>query len=173
MSTGFRCDMDDHPFENPPTPVLRRWEGRFLAFRPDFSWEGVEARRYKDREGGWLGVVRQVLVGESGEGTPFHVRYFEVAPRGYSSLEKHAHHHVVICLRGRGKAVVGTEVYEMKPFDAVFVGAWTPHQFLAEGEEPFGFLCVVAAERDRPQPLSPEEIETLRKNPKTAQVIRI
>jgi hypothetical protein len=36
------------------------------------------------------------------------------------------------------------------------------------GDEPFGFLCSVDGERDRPAPLSDEEWEALRANPLTA-----
>ena len=172
MSRGFRCEVDERATGEIHPPRLNAWEGRFHPFRPDFTWEGVELRRYKDEKGNWLGVIRQVLAGKSGEEVPFEVRYFEVAPGGYSSLEKHGHPHVVLCLRGKGKAVVGTEVYEMQPYDLVYVGPWTPHQFLAGEEEPFGFLCIVAADRDRPQALSPEELALLRQNPRTAHLIR-
>jgi ribulose-bisphosphate carboxylase large chain len=42
------------------------------------------------------------LSGKRGESQRFHVRYFEIAPGGYSTLEKHEHEHVVIPIRGRG-----------------------------------------------------------------------
>ena len=47
-------------------------------------------------------ILRTELVGKNGESCKFHVRYFEVAPGGYSTLEKHVHEHVVIPLRGKG-----------------------------------------------------------------------
>jgi len=52
---------------------------------------------------------------------------------------------------------VGTTAHELQPFDTVYVAPWTPHQFLAVGTEPFGFFCIVDAERDRPQLVSSEE----------------
>jgi quercetin dioxygenase-like cupin family protein len=36
-----------------------------------------------------------------------------------------------------------------------------PHQLINAGNEPFGFLCLVSRERDRPQPLDKEELSTL------------
>jgi quercetin dioxygenase-like cupin family protein len=85
------------------------------------------------------------------------VRYFEVSPGGYSSLEKHQHAHVVIAVRGQGRAILDATAHDMQPLDTVYVAPWTPHQFLALGAEPFGFFCIVDAERDRPQSVSPTE----------------
>lgn len=130
-------------------------KSRVLQFQDGYSWEGAEHEAYKDGDeagGTWRNVVRQVLVGKQGEGTSFHLRYFEVAPGGHSSLEKHGHTHVVIALRGQGRAVLGGSTYQLRPLDIIYVAPWTPHQFLAVGEEPFGFFCLVDAERDRPLP---------------------
>ena len=38
------------------------------------------------------------------------LRYFEMAPGGYSTLERHEHVHAVLILRGRGHCLVGAEV---------------------------------------------------------------
>ena len=128
-----------------------------------YTWDGVEREAYKHgqeaEEAGrkWQGIIRQVLVGNHAEATQFHVRYFEVSPGGYSSLEKHQHAHVVIAVRGQGRAVLDATAHEMQPLDTVYVAPWTPHQFLALGDEPFGFLCIVDAERDKPQSVSPTE----------------
>ena len=134
-------------------------DSRFARFHNDYSWQGVEREAYKQgaEEQEWQGIVRQVLVGKMQEATAFQVRYFEIAPGGYSSLEKHEHTHVVIAVRGKGKAILGKTVHMMAPLDAVYVAPWTPHQFLATAEESFGFLCIVEAERDSSQPLTPQE----------------
>lgn len=138
---------------------------RVSHFREGYGWENVAPEAYKagyDEGRDWQGIVRQVLIGKSGETTAFHVRYFEVAPRGYSSLEKHGHAHVVIVVKGQGRAILNATAHEVKPFDMVYVDPWTPHQFQAAGDEPFGFLCIVDAERDRPQPVSETEAEAAR-----------
>lgn len=125
-----------------------------------YAWDGVERETYKNgQEAGrkWQGIIRQVLVGRHAEATQFHVRYFEVSPGGYSSLEKHEHAHVVIAVRGQGRAVLDATAHEMQPLDTVYVAPWMPHQFLALGDEPFGFFCIVDAKRDRPQSVSPTE----------------
>ncbi|MEW6297006.1 MAG: cupin domain-containing protein [Thermodesulfobacteriota bacterium] len=133
---------------------------RILHFQDDYRWEGVEREAYKSgHEAGraWKDIVRQVLIGKRAEETSFHLRYFEIAPGGYSSLEKHGHAHVVIAVRGHGKVILGEAAHALRQFDTVYVSPWTPHQFQATGTEPFGFFCIVDAQRDRPVSLSLEE----------------
>ena len=138
-----------------------------MTFRFDpesFRWQGIEPRPYK-QGGGFEGVTRYVL----GDQLPaaFALRYFEIGPGGYSTLEKHRHVHLVIVLRGVGKALVGDAVFELEPFDAVYVPPMAPHRWINEGAEPFGFLCPVDSERDRPQALDQDERDALRSNPVT------
>jgi ribulose-bisphosphate carboxylase large chain len=123
---------------------------RVLRLGPDFRWKGVPAADYKQAGDHWRGVARTVLVGDAGEGTAFHVRYFEVAPGGFTSLEEHAHEHMVVVLRGRGHVRLGDAVHELGFGDAVYVAPHAVHQFRNASGEPFGFLCVVDARRDRP-----------------------
>jgi quercetin dioxygenase-like cupin family protein len=137
-----------------------RFDGR--AFR----WEGIEPRAYKEGAG-FEGIVRYKLSDDLP--AAFELRYFELEPGGYSSLEKHRHVHLVIALRGAGKALVAAKVVEMRPFDAVYVPPLAPHRWINDGREPFGFLCPVDAERDRPQPLDEAELEALRSDPATAR----
>ncbi|MBI4684728.1 MAG: cupin domain-containing protein [Nitrospirae bacterium] len=66
----------------------------------------------------------------------------------------HRHEHVVICIRGKGKAVVGKKIYEVKPFDMLYFSPHTPHQLKNPFKKPFGFLCIVNAKRDRPKILT-------------------
>jgi quercetin dioxygenase-like cupin family protein len=77
-----------------------------------------------------------------------------------------------MAIRGRGRALVGREVVEMAPFDVVETPPLAPHRWVNAGDEPFGFLCTVDAQRDRPQPLSEDEVAALAEDPRTAQFIR-
>jgi len=141
----------------------------FFGFDPaSFRWEGVSESAYKDDPGAargmaWRGISRHTLVRGS-----FEVRYFELAPGGFSSLEKHAHEHAVVCVRGRGTALVGSAVHELRPLDLVRSGPWAAHRWVNAGDEPFGFLCTVEAQRDRPAPLDDAEWEALLADPLTA-----
>ena len=124
----------------------------------DFRWDGVEHRRYKeDGSAPFRDISRQVLFEEPALGCE--LRYFEMAPGGYSTLERHQHMHGVMVFRGHGHCLLGTEVRAVKPFDLVTIPAWTWHQFRATNGEAFGFLCLVNRDRDRPQ--LPTEAEML------------
>jgi ribulose-bisphosphate carboxylase large chain len=123
---------------------------RVLRFQPDFRWEGVPVEPYKAPAAHWCGIERTLLVGGRGEKTAFHLRYFEIEPGGYSSLEHHGHEHVVAVLRGRGEVQLGETVHELGFGDTVYVAPHEVHQFRNRSEEPFGFLCMVDAQRDEP-----------------------
>lgn len=148
-----------------------------VAFNPEtFRWDGVPPRTYKfalgdERGMGWKGVTRNTLGGAASMPAGFEFRYFEFARDGYSSLEKHTHVHLIVVIRGKGKALVGDRVFDINPFDAIYVPPNTPHRWMNDGAEPFGFLCPVDAERDHPVPLSDEEWASLEANPVTAPYI--
>jgi quercetin dioxygenase-like cupin family protein len=117
--------------------------------------------------GCFCGIDRQTIIGMRGESARFHVRYFEVEPGGHSSLEKHEHEHAVICVRGKGRALAGDKVFEVGFMDALYVAPNEPHQLFNPFEEPFGFICIVDAERDRPMTLDEEDIKKLDESDET------
>jgi len=117
-----------------------------------FHWPDVPPTLYKDTED-WKAVTRRVFLGDSGEATAFHVRYFEVAPGGFTTLERHEHAHCVVVLRGRGQVLLDCSLLELGLGDVLYVAPQDSHQLRNDqGVEPFGFLCVVDAHRDRPTP---------------------
>ena len=124
-------------------PLVRRHDGTF-------HWEGVDVLKYK-QEGSapFKDVTRQVLF-ESAD-LPAQLRYFEVAPGGYTTLERHNHVHAVMVIRGHGECLVGDKAYAIDTHDLVNVPPMTWHQFRAAPDAPLGFLCLVASDRDRPQ----------------------
>lgn len=125
---------------------------RFLGSDGSFAWSRVPIADYKPTDDSWRGVTRRVFVGETGESPAFHLRYFEVEPGGYTTRERHRHEHAIFVVRGRGQVLLGCETRQVGFGDVVYVAPDDPHQFRNdEGEEPFGFLCIVNAERDRPR----------------------
>jgi mannose-6-phosphate isomerase-like protein (cupin superfamily) len=139
--------------------------------RPDHRWDAVECRPYKEGDGApFRSITRQVLF--SDPGLAGELRYFEVAPGGFSTLERHRHMHGVLVLRGRGHCLVGDEVARIAPNDLVTVPPWTWHQFRATLGEPLGFLCMVDARRDKPQLPQPGELARLQENPAVAAFLR-
>ena len=123
---------------------------RVVHLGKDFRWQGVPVAEYKQSAEHHAGVTRVHLVGDQGEAAAFHLRYFEIAPGGFSSLERHTHEHAVVVLRGRGQVQLGDAVHDLAFGDTVYVAPNEVHQFRNPSAEPFGFLCVVDAERDRP-----------------------
>ena len=89
---------------------------------------------------------------QAGEQAQYDLRYFELSPNGYTSLEKHAHTHTIIGVRGRGMAWIAGEEIDVRPNDVVYIDTLEPHQLRNPGPEPFGFYCIVDHNRDRPQP---------------------
>lgn len=133
-------------------------------FRPDaagaYRWEGVELLRYKDEGSApFRDITRQVLFAPPDQASE--LRYFEIAPGGYSTLERHEHTHAVLILRGRGTVRLGDEIHEIAERDLVTVDPLTWHQFYAAADCALGFLCLVSKERDRPQLPTPEEAARL------------
>jgi len=121
------------------------------------GWAGVEPARYKDETEGagcFLGATRHTLLGAgrdgSGDALDFELRYFELAPGGYSSLERHAHPHAVVVLKGKGTVRLGDSVESVGPFDVVYIRPHEVHRFSADSAESLGFLCIVDRDRDRP-----------------------
>jgi mannose-6-phosphate isomerase-like protein (cupin superfamily) len=99
------------------------------------------------------------------------LRYFEVAPGGHTTLERHEHAHAVLIEYGRGSCLVGDRVYDVAEHDLVHVPSLTWHQFRAEKNEPLGFLCMVNAVRDRPQLPTVDDLRRLREDPAVAEFI--
>jgi quercetin dioxygenase-like cupin family protein len=125
------------------------------VWRAKFRWSGVKLEPYKlstHRGGEFRGASRQVLIGRRGERVKFHVRYFEIAPAGFTSLEQHHHSHVVIGVRGRGRVRVGARNYTLRPLDTIYIAPDQAHQLHAIGKSRFGFFCIVDAKRDKPRP---------------------
>ena len=133
----------------------------------DFRWGGVSLLAYKDEGSApFKAITRQVLFQRPE--IPCELRYFEMAPGGHSTLERHEHVHAVMIFRGRGTCLAGEEVREVGAPDLIYIPPMIWHQFRATAGEPFGFLCMVSSERDRPQLPSLEDLEQLRKNPRIA-----
>ena len=144
----------DDGSQPPPPPPIEGNHSKVIRHRGDFTWKGIELEPYKETTETWKGISRRELVGRRGESPRFHVRYFEIVPGGFSTLEKHDHEHVVIPLRGRGEVRFGCTIYRVGSGDVVYIAPGDPHQFRnpEEADEPFGFLCIVNAERDAPHP---------------------
>ncbi|MEY3387328.1 MAG: hypothetical protein RI944_101 [Actinomycetota bacterium] len=150
------------------------------AFRPihlnqhePFRWQGVEEHVYKAENefASFKEVTRRKLFIDPDK-SGIELRYFEVAPGGHTTLEKHDHIHLVVPIRGSGSCLVDDKVINLEINNVIHVPSWYWHQFRASNEETLGFLCLVTYERDRPTLPTKEDLEALKKNPLVAEFIR-
>jgi len=137
----------------------------------DYRWQGVELLAYKaEGEAPFHAITRQLLFQApdlAGE-----LRYFEIAPGGHSTLERHEHRHAVLILRGRGRCLVGDRLHALDTHDLVEVPPQTWHQFRADAGQELGFLCLVNAQRDKPVLPDAQDLQSLRSDPEIAAFIR-
>ena len=141
----------------------------------NYKWDGISLIDYKPADNSEVtfhNVSRQNIF-ESKDDINFDVRYFECGADGFTTLEKHAHAHVVMVLRGRGKIIIENEIKDVKPFDMVVIPTMCAHQLINTGKEPFGFVCTVNAERDKFQLLSKDELDELSRDTKVRKVMRV
>ena len=146
-------------------PIIRR-------ARPDQRWDGIELLAYKPSGSApFQDITRQILIADEALGCE--LRYFEIAPDGHSTLERHGHVHEVLVLTGRGACLVGGTVHPVEPQDLVRIPPWNWHQLRADPDSPLGFLCMVNRERDRPVLPTASDLLTLRMDPAVAAFIRV
>ena len=121
--------------------VIHRYKGQF-------EWEGVSLSHYPP-EKEMKGVSVRWLIGPAEKAPNFALRYFEIEPGGWTSLDQHAHDHGVVILRGHGQVLLGEEEVdwsnpvEVAFGDVVYISPYEVHQFKNTGDEPMGFLCVI------------------------------
>lgn len=124
----------------------------------NYTWKGRSSEKYKPEGSAVFGGVHRIeLAGKTGTNTAFDLRYFEIEPGGFSTLEKHVHEHVIIGVRGSGTLVKEGMRLSVNPHDIAYVGPLEPHQLCNVGNEPFGFYCIVDHKRDRPQAMDVQE----------------
>jgi quercetin dioxygenase-like cupin family protein len=139
----------------------------FRSFRDGFRWDGVVLSPYKeDGTAPFRAISRQELFKQPD--LACELRYFEMAPGGHSTLERHEHAHAVMILRGEGHCLLGRAVRPVRAHDLIAIPSWTWHQFRASPAVPLGFLCMVNRDRDRPQLPTERELGEFRKDPALA-----
>lgn len=141
-------------------------EAPFRSFG-DYRWDEVPLLAYKEEGAApFKAITRQVLF--ANPELACEMRYFEVAAGGYSTLERHQHTHGVMILRGAADVLLGGAVRPVKTLDLVHIPPMTWHQFRTTGDEPMGFVCMVNAERDKPQLPTAEDLDALKRDPAIA-----
>jgi len=114
----------------------------FIGEKNNYLWENVEVRPYR---GEFEGVTRQIFIGPDEKSENFHMRYFRLEPGTHSNLERHPHEHGVLILHGYARLQLNDDFFDVHPNDAIFISGNDLHQFVVQGDEPLGFLCVIKA----------------------------
>jgi quercetin dioxygenase-like cupin family protein len=107
-----------------------------------FSWEGVEIGHYPP-EKEMRGVSVRWLIGPTERAPNFALRYFEIEPGGWTSLDQHAYDHGVFVLRGQGSVLLGDKESRVSFGDVIYIPPNQAHRLRNVGDEPFGFLCII------------------------------
>lgn len=143
--TSF-CEIKTKPSRTKPLKTC------LYAHKGNCTWKSIKTEKYKTApDSTWQNAVRMVLIGGKGEKAGFHLRYFEIAQNGSTSLERHRHEHVVIGIRGNGVCALEKKTYKVGFLDTLYIEPEAPHQFRNPFKEPFGFFCIVDAKRDKPR----------------------
>lgn len=87
-------------------------------------------------------TTMQVLI-SAHEAPNFAMRRFEIQPGGGMPLHVNSVEHEQIVLGGRGRVVLGDDVYEVEKDDILFIPAGLKHSYESVGNEPFVFICSV------------------------------
>lgn len=103
-----------------------------------WEWDSVKIESYVSNN-----ATKQVLIGKQDGANNFEVRYFTIPPRGFSSLDQHAHDHGVMIMQGRARVMLGDKFEEVAVGDVVYIPGMEKHQFENLTDEPFTFLCII------------------------------
>ena len=111
-------------------------------YKDPFDWEAVSLGRYPPGKE-MQGVSVRWLIGPAEQAPNFCLRYFEIEPGGWTSLDRHAHDHGMVILRGRGRVLLGEQEHPVSFGDVIYIPSDEVHQIRNPEQEPLGFLCVI------------------------------
>jgi quercetin dioxygenase-like cupin family protein len=92
-------------------------------------------------------TTKQVLISAQ-EGPNFALRRFVMEPGGGMPRHTNTVEHEQYVLGGKARVGIGSEVFEVKKGDVVFIPENVPHWYQNIGDETFEFLCVVPNKPD-------------------------
>lgn len=114
--------------------VIRRRD----AGESDWRWLETATHSYTSNN-----ATKQVLIGRDDGAANFEMRVFTIPPRGFSSLDEHAHDHGVLILQGEARVMLGDRFEPIAAGDVVYIPGMERHQFENVTDAPLVFLCVI------------------------------
>ena len=109
------------------------------------GWDGVRAVAEHDASGVRTVATHRTLAQMQDAG--FELRYHEIETAGETWLEARPGVRILLGQRGRGRLSVGGEELEVGYGDIVRIGHGEACRLSNPNPEPFGFICVVGADR--------------------------
>lgn len=89
------------------------------------------------------GVSIRYLILEEFGAPNFEMRYFELSKGGKTTIDEHPYEHEIFVIRGRGVLLLNDKPVPLRVNDAILIEPNEKHRLIQEGDEPFGFLCIV------------------------------
>lgn len=105
-----------------------------------FDYQDVKAEEVE--EGSKNVKVRWLITKDLGAKN-FAMRWFEMAPNGFTPLHEHPWEHEVFVLKGKGIVKGSSGESEFKEGDVIFIPPNETHQFTNNSEENIEFLCLI------------------------------
>ncbi len=105
-----------------------------------FDYKEIEPQEVEGEAGG---VTVRWLIDKKTPAPNFYMRMFEITPRGYTPLHRHAWEHEVFILEGKGRVQGGGEEREFGPYDVVYIPPEEEHQFKNTGDIVIKMLCLI------------------------------
>jgi quercetin dioxygenase-like cupin family protein len=100
-------------------------------------------------------TIKQVLISAQ-EGPNFALRRFAMQPGGGMPRHTNTVEHEQYVLGGQARVGIGSEVFEVKKGDVVFIPENVPHWYQNIGDDVFEFLCIVPNKPDTTTVLTDE-----------------
>ena len=97
---------------------------------------------------GAVGAKMRMLIGSQDGASNFHMRHFEIAPKGNTPHHAHDYEHEVLVWSGTGIVKSASGDKPIRQGDVVFIPANEKHQFVNQGDESLQFICLIPAPED-------------------------
>lgn len=93
------------------------------------------------------GVHMKMLISPE-EAENFAMRQFSIDVNGFMPLHTNSVEHEQFVLHGRAKVTVGSDIFEAKKGDILYIPAGVAHMYETIGDEKYEFLCLVPKKDD-------------------------
>jgi quercetin dioxygenase-like cupin family protein len=113
----------------------------------EIHWETTRSRLYQTTTDNQ--VSETWMIGKKEGAENFAFRYYQLSPGSKTRDESHPYDHGILVLVGSGEVLLGEETHSISQGDVLHIPPDARHQLFNNSPDPFGFLCVIPAKRDK------------------------